>query len=121
MKITFADETLRDSLQDLSARDAFHKATGVRATVIVKTYSPKQPGQVGVVTSGVPTQAVGMEQIIEIGPLCGKSSNDTDWLEKYCIALSEGLVWRTLDAAKKSDRVLTKAETGSLRGVGGPH
>jgi 2-isopropylmalate synthase len=121
MKITFADETLRDGVQDLSARDAFHMATGVHAAAIVKTYSPKQPRQAGVVTSGVRAQAVGGEQIIEIGPLCGKSSNDTDWLEKYCIALSEALVWRTFDAAKKSDRVLTNAETGSLRGMGGSH
>jgi len=121
MKVTFAYETLRDGQQDLSARDAFHKATSVHAAAIVKTYSPKRPGQASVVTSGVPAQAVGVEQIIEIGPLCGRSSNDSDWLEKYCIALSEALVGRTFDAAKKSDRILTEAEIGSLRGVGGPH
>ena len=111
MKISFADET---------RRDAFHTATGVHAAAIVKTYSPKQPGQAGVVTSGVPAQAVGMEQIIEIGPLCGKS-NVIDWLEKYCIALSEAPVWRNIEAAKESDHVSTEAEIGSLRGVGGPH
>ena len=111
MKISFADETLRD---------AFHTATGVHSAAIVKTYSAKQPGQADVVTSAIPPQAVGMEQIIEIAPQCGKS-NVTDWLEKYCIALSEAFVGRNFEAAKESDRVSTEAEIGSLRGVGGPH
>jgi hypothetical protein len=52
--------------------------------------------------------------------LSGKS-NVTYRLEKHGMAISEVLVGRIFEAAKKSDRALTEAEIRSLCDVGGPH
>ena len=101
-------------------RDAFRTATGVHAAAIIKAYHAQQPGIADVVYSGVPAQAFGMEQVIEIGPLSGKS-NVTYWLEKHGIPVSDALVSRIFDAAKKSDRLLTEAEILSHCDVSEPH
>jgi 2-isopropylmalate synthase len=94
-------------------RDAFRTATGVHAASIIKAYEKKQAGLADVVYSGVPAHAFGLEQIIEIGPLSGKS-NVTYWLEKHGIRASDALVSRIFEAAKKSDRVLTESEILAL-------
>ncbi len=101
-------------------RDAFRTATGVHAAAIIKAYRMKQPGLADVVYSGVPAQAFGMEQVIEIGPLSGKS-NVAYWLEKHGIPVSDELVGRIFDAAKKSDRIMTEAEILSYRDSSNPH
>ena len=62
-----------------------------------------------VVYSGVPSHLFGLEQIIEIGPMSGKS-NVLFWLERHEIPANDVVVTRILDAAKQSDRVLTDAE-----------
>jgi 2-isopropylmalate synthase len=55
----------------------------------------------------------GLEQIIEIGPMSGKS-NVLFWLDRHKIPADEGLVARLLDAAKQSARVLTEDELLAL-------
>jgi 2-isopropylmalate synthase len=50
-----------------------------------------------------------MEQVIEVGPMSGKS-NVQFWLERHGIEASEELVDRIFQVAKKSDRTLTDAE-----------
>ncbi len=119
-RVTLANETLRDGLQNPPFRDAFRAATAVHAAVIIKACRAKQPGLPGAVYSGVPAHGAGMEQIIEIRPVWGRP-NVTYWLEKHGIAISGALVDRILEAARKSDRVLTEAEIRSPCGVGGPH
>jgi 2-isopropylmalate synthase len=57
-----------------------------------------------------------MEQIIEIGPMSGKS-NVLHWLEARKIPATEPLVARILDAAKNSSRVLTNDEIQGLVSV----
>ncbi|MGO9642314.1 MAG: LeuA family protein [Candidatus Acidiferrales bacterium] len=94
-------------------RDAFRTATGIHAAAIIKAYEKKQTGLADAVYSGVPAHAFGFEQIIEIGPLSGKS-NVTYWLEKHGIRASDALVSRIFEAAKKSDRVLTESEILAL-------
>jgi len=90
-------------------RDAFRTATGVHAAAIVKAYKKDDHELANSIYSGVPSHLFGLEQVIEIGPLSGKS-NVLYWLEKRDIPASDELVTRIYDAAKKSDRVLTDEE-----------
>jgi 2-isopropylmalate synthase len=59
--------------------------------------------------SGVPSHFFGMEQIIEVGPMSGKS-NVQFWLERHKITATDELVDRIYQRAKESDRTLTDAE-----------
>jgi 2-isopropylmalate synthase len=61
------------------------------------------------VYSGVPAQFFGLEQIIDIGPMSGKS-NVLYWLEKHNIPASEELVEAIYKKAKQSERTLTETE-----------
>src|SRR6202163_4635602 len=90
-------------------RDAFRTATGVHAAAIIKAFRKNDPELVNAVYSGVPAHLFGLEQVIEIGPMSGKS-NVLYWLEKRGMGADEALVNRIYEAAKKSSRVLTDAE-----------
>ncbi len=94
-------------------RDAFRTATGVHAAAIAKAYKKGDTALANAIYSGVPAELFGLEQVIEIGPLSGKS-NVIFWLEKRGIPGSEALVDRIFDAAKKSERVLTEKEILAL-------
>ena len=59
--------------------------------------------------SGVPSHMFGLEQIIDIGPMSGKS-NVLFWLERHGIAVKEDLVERIYQRAKQSDHTLSEAE-----------
>jgi 2-isopropylmalate synthase len=93
--------------------DAFRTATGVHAAAIVKAMQKQDHRLADAVYSGVPAHLFGMEQVIEIGPMSGKS-NVLYWLERHQIPAAEALVNRILDAAKQSARVLTDAEVHAL-------
>jgi len=90
-------------------RDAFRTATGVHAAALVKALHKNDPALADAVYSGVPASLFGLQQIIEIGPMSGKS-NVLHWLEARNIPASDSLVARILDAAKNSPRVLTDDE-----------
>jgi 2-isopropylmalate synthase len=94
-------------------RDAFRTATGVHAAAIIKAFRKNDAELVDAVYSGVPAQLFGLEQVIEIGPMSGKS-NVLYWLEKRGMNGDEALVNRIYDEAKKSSRVLTDAEILAL-------
>lgn len=94
-------------------RDAFRTATGVHAAAIVKAYKKRDTELANAIYSGVPADLFGLEQVIEIGPLSGKS-NVIFWLERRGIPTSEALVDRIFDAAKKSERVLDENELLAL-------
>jgi 2-isopropylmalate synthase len=94
-------------------RDAFRTATGVHAAAIIKAYRKGDAELANAVYSGVPAHLFGMEQVIEVGPMSGKS-NVIYWLEKHHIAASDELISRILDAAKHSARVLTDGEIMDL-------
>ncbi len=96
-------------------RDAFRTATGVHAAAIIKAYRKKDPMLANTVYSGVPSHLFGLEQVIEIGPLSGRS-NVIYWLEKRGIPATDELVARIFDAAKKSSRILTEEELLALCG-----
>ena len=94
-------------------KDAFRTATGVHAAAIVKAFHKGNTELANIVYSGVPSHLFGLEQVIEIGPMSGKS-NVLFWLERRGIPADEALVARLLDAAKKSARVLKEEELAAL-------
>ena len=96
-------------------RDAFRTATGVHAAAIIKAFKKSDPMLANTVYSGVPSHLFGLEQIIEIGPLSGRS-NVQYWLERHDIPVTEELVLRIFDTAKKASRVLTDEEILALCG-----
>jgi 2-isopropylmalate synthase len=96
-------------------RDAFRTATGVHAAAIVKAYKKDDHELANSIYSGVPSHLFGLEQVIEVGPLSGKS-NVHYWLEKRGIAASDELVERIYEAAKNSERILTEEELLALAG-----
>jgi 2-isopropylmalate synthase len=94
-------------------RDAFRTATGVHAAAIVKAYRKKDEHLANSIYSGVPSHLFGLEQIIEIGPLSGRS-NVIYWLEKRDIPVTDDLVDRIYNAAKQASRVLTEEQILAL-------
>jgi 2-isopropylmalate synthase len=94
-------------------RDAFRTATGVHAAAIAKAYKRNDPKLADAVYSGVPAHLFGLEQVIEIGPMSGRS-NVVFWLEKHTLAASDDIVDRILAAAKQSDRILAEDEILAL-------
>ena len=94
-------------------RDAFRTQTGVHAAAIAKAYKKNDVELANAVYSGVPAHLFGLEQIIEIGPMSGRS-NVVYWLGKHGIAASDDVADRILAAAKQSSRILTEAEILAL-------
>jgi 2-isopropylmalate synthase len=94
-------------------RDAFRTATGVHAAALIKAYRKGDSGLADAVYSGVPASLFGLAQVIEVGPMSGKS-NVLYWLERHGIPANEELVGKIFDAAKKSPCVLTDAEILAL-------
>jgi 2-isopropylmalate synthase len=93
--------------------DAFRTATGVHAAALVKAFRKNDTELANAVYSGVPAHLFGLDQVIEIGPMSGKS-NVHFWLEKHGIPADDSVVNRIFDAAKQSARVLTDAEVFAL-------
>jgi isopropylmalate/homocitrate/citramalate synthase len=94
-------------------RDAFRTATGVHAAAIVKAYKKGDQELANSIYSGVPSHLFGLEQIIEIGPLSGRS-NVLYWLEKRNVPATDGLVDRIFAAAKQAERVMTEQEIQAI-------
>jgi 2-isopropylmalate synthase len=89
--------------------DAFRTATGVHAAAIVKAFKKNDIELANSVYSGVPSHVFGLEQVIDIGPMSGKS-NVHYWLERRGIPATEEIVDRIYARAKKSDHTLSDAE-----------
>jgi 2-isopropylmalate synthase len=89
--------------------DAFRTATGVHAAAIIKAYQKDDVVLANTVYSGVPSHMFGLDQIIDIGPMSGKS-NVLWWLERHGIPVSDGVVERIYQRAKESDHTLSEVE-----------
>ena len=89
--------------------DAFRTATGVHAAAVIKAYKKNDTELANAIYSGVPAHYFGMEQVIDIGPMSGKS-NVIFWLDRHGIAANDEVVERIFKRAKASDRLLTEAE-----------
>ena len=94
-------------------RDAFRTATGVHAAAVIKSYKKGDQRLADIVYSGVPAGEFGLEQVIEIGPMSGKS-NVIYWLEKRGIEAEENRVNRIYEYAKAAHGVLEENEIRKL-------
>ena len=94
-------------------RDAFRTATGVHAAAVIKAFRKGDEWLADAVYSGVPAKMFGREQLIEIGPMSGKS-NVIFWLERHGIEPAEECVERIFNHAKQCQRVLTDEEVKAL-------
>jgi 2-isopropylmalate synthase len=112
-KVSAATHTVIPPNYPVFGRDAFRTATGVHAAAIIKAFHKGDQALADAVYSGVPSGLFGLEQIIEIGPMSGKS-NVLFWLERHKIPADDAIVTRIFDAAKQSSRVLTDAELRAL-------
>ena len=89
--------------------DAFRTATGVHAAAVIKAYKKNDVELANTVYTGVPSHVFGLEQIIDIGPMSGKS-NVLFWLERHGIPATDDVVERIYKRAKSSDHTLSEAE-----------
>jgi 2-isopropylmalate synthase len=89
--------------------DAFRTATGVHAAAVIKAFKKNDIELANTVYSGVPAHVFGLEQIIDVGPMSGKS-NVLFWLERRGISPTDDLVERIYQRAKASDHTLCEAE-----------
>ena len=94
-------------------RDAFRTATGVHAAAVIKAFKKSDEWLVDAVYSGVPAKQFGREQVIDIGPMSGKS-NVIFWLERRGIEPSAERVERIFNRAKQSNAVLADEEVMAL-------
>jgi 2-isopropylmalate synthase len=89
--------------------DAFRTATGVHAAAVIKAYRKNDVELANTVYSGVPSHVFGLEQVIDIGPMSGKS-NVLFWLERHGLPTNDEVVERIYKRAKASDHTLSDAE-----------
>lgn len=94
-------------------RDAFRTATGVHAAAVIKAFRKGDDWLTDLVYSSVSAKMFGREQMIEIGPMSGKS-NVIFWLERRGIEASEDRVERIFNHAKQRNRVMTDEEVMAL-------
>lgn len=94
-------------------RDAFRTATGVHAAAVIKSYRKGDTELADLIYSGVPAGLFGLKQVIEIGPMSGKS-NVIFWLESRGLEASEDRVTRIYERAKQASAVLEEDELMGL-------
>jgi len=90
-------------------RDAFRTGTGVHAAAIIKARKKGSDWLADRVYSGVPAGMFGLQQIIEVGPMCGLS-NVIYWLAVHGYSQDEGLAKEIFALAKSTNRLLTDDE-----------
>jgi 2-isopropylmalate synthase len=90
-------------------RDAFRTATGVHAAAVIKSFRKGDTELADLIYSGVPAGLFGMRQVIEVGPMSGKS-NVVYWLESRGIEATDERVARIYDHAKSASGVLEESE-----------
>src|SRR5437588_1642553 len=93
--------------------DAFRTATVVHAAAVIQSYKRGDTELADLIYSGVPAGLFGLKQVIEIGPLSGKS-NVIFWLENRGVEPSEERVNRIYERAKSATAVLSEEEIISL-------
>jgi 2-isopropylmalate synthase len=89
--------------------DAFETGTGVHAAAVIKAFRKGDHWLANRVYSGVPADMVGLEQVIKIGPMSGKS-NVIWFLEKHGVQPTDKAVDAVLQLAKTTPRLLEDRE-----------
>jgi len=83
--------------------------TGVHAAAVIKAFKKGDHWLANRVYSGVPADMVGLEQVIKIGPMSGKS-NVIWFLEKHGVQPTDKAVDAVLQLAKTTPRLLEDRE-----------
>jgi 2-isopropylmalate synthase len=94
-------------------KDAFRTATGVHAAAVIKSYRKGDTELADLIYSGVPASQFGLRQVIEVGPMSGKS-NVIFWLENRGVEATDDRVKRIYERAKAASAVLTEEELLAL-------
>ena len=113
--VRFVSEAVHVPLPDqypVFGRDAFRTGTGVHAAAIIKARKKGSEWLADRVYSGVPAGMFGLQQIIEVGPMCGLS-NVIYWLAANGYPQEEQLAKEIFQLAKSTNRVLTDEELHS--------
>lgn len=93
--------------------DAFRTGTGVHAAAVIKALNTGDAELADKVYSGVPAGWFGLEQVIEVGHMGGRS-NVVYWLKHRGIDADDDLVDAIFGAAKGADRVLSDDEVQAI-------
>jgi isopropylmalate/homocitrate/citramalate synthase len=94
-------------------RDAFRTATGVHAAAVIKSFRKGDTELADLIYSGVPAGQFGLKQVIEVGPMSGKS-NVIYWLESRGLEATDERVTRIFERAKSARGVLSEDEVMQL-------
>ena len=95
--------------QPIVGQDAFRTATGVHAAAVIKAQCKGDSWLADRVYSGVPASIIGRTQEIEVGHLSG-ASNVHFFLSNRGLDDEDSVCNAILEAAKKSERLLTEEE-----------
>lgn len=99
-------------------QDAFETGTGVHAAAVIKAFKKGDAWLADRIYSGVPAGMFGLEQIIRVGPMSGKSN--VAWvLEKHGVEASEDRIQSVLSLAKETPRMLSDEEVLAAAGSKG--
>lgn len=90
-------------------KDAFETATGVHAAAVIKALKTGDKWLSDLVYSGVPASDFGLEQVISVGPMSGKS-NVIWFLEQRGHEATEQRVLNVLECAKQSKTILSEEQ-----------
>jgi len=89
--------------------DAFETGTGVHASAVIKAMNKGDHWLADRVYSGVPAGDFGLQQVIRIGHMSGRS-NVIHWLERNGYAAEDDLVAHMFEVAKSKRRMMTDEE-----------
>ena len=89
--------------------DAFETGTGVHASAVIKAMDKGDDWLADRVYSGVPAGDFGLQQVIRIGHMSGRS-NVIHWLKRNGYEAEDNLVAHMFDVAKSKRRMMTEEE-----------
>ena len=89
--------------------DAFETGTGVHASAVIKAMRKGDNWLADRVYSGVPAGDFGLQQVIRIGHMSGRS-NVVHWLERNGYESDDELVAHMFEVAKSQRRMMTDEE-----------
>ena len=92
--------------------DAFETGTGVHASAVVKAMAKGEHWLADRVYSGVPAGDYGLQQVIRIGHMSGRS-NITWWLSQNNYPVDDEIVEYLFEVAKSQIRLMTDSEVHS--------
>ncbi len=92
--------------------DAFETGTGVHASAVIKAMKKGDNWLADRVYSGVPAGDFGLQQVIRIGHMSGRS-NVIHWLERNGYEAEDNLVVHMFEVAKSKKRMMTDDEVHS--------